>query len=126
MNIFDPGQEATVPRGVVHTSHNANTKEVLHTEFGLSPVSGRTAPEGVSSTEEAFFRNTWGYRNDRATLKNSREISQVLAFNRPAGVVLMLPYCGAVSAVSGYLVSRVSTASTTSQTKDQGEQGKTG
>ena len=97
--VVGTGQSVKIPKGIVHTFRNASSREELELEFLLDPplkfsAAGPESVHGLGDVEEAFFRNTWSYRNDCSSADMPRSLLQVLCFNWRGGVVLMLPGCG--------------------------------
>lgn len=104
-DVLSAGQTIKIPKGVVHTFRNASSQHSMEVEFVLDPpISTRSDALGDGHVEETFFRNTWSYRADVKAAGMERSLLQVMCFNRPPGVVLMMPGCGAwVSWVLGVI-----------------------
>ncbi|ROV99547.1 hypothetical protein VMCG_06350 [Cytospora schulzeri] len=97
--LASAGEVMVIPRGQVHTFCNASEGAGLVVEFVLDPASRRT--------DEAYFRNVWGYRDDctRAGVQGSP--FQSLLFMHRGGVVMALPGPEIVSKTLGLLFTYV-------------------
>ncbi|KAF3767333.1 hypothetical protein M406DRAFT_253352 [Cryphonectria parasitica EP155] len=77
------GEVVVVPRREIHTFCNASEETGLVVEFVLDPVS--------RGTDEAYFRNVWGYRDDCRKAGIRRSFFQALLFMHHGGIVMALP-----------------------------------
>ncbi|KUI69054.1 hypothetical protein VM1G_11529 [Cytospora mali] len=81
--LASAGEVAVIPRGQVHAFCNASEEAELAVEFGLDPAS--------RETDEAYFRDVWGYRDDCTRAGAQRSLFQTLLFMHRGGLVMALP-----------------------------------
>ncbi|CAN8102007.1 unnamed protein product [Discula destructiva] len=93
------GDVVVIPKREVHAFCNASEEVELVIEFVLDPSSRRT--------DECYFRNVWGYRNDLKQAGMDRSVFQALLFMHRGGVLMALPGPETVSLVMGLLLNYI-------------------
>ncbi|KAJ4390089.1 hypothetical protein N0V93_007562 [Gnomoniopsis smithogilvyi] len=99
VRLASGGEVVVIPKREAHTFCNASEEADLVIEFALRPANKRT--------DEAYFRNIWGYRNDLKQAGMQRSIFQSLLFMHRGGVVLALPGPEILSKVAGLLLNYI-------------------
>ncbi|KAL1861522.1 hypothetical protein Daus18300_008785 [Diaporthe australafricana] len=93
------GEVVVIPRREAHTFCNASDEAALVVEFVLDPAS--------RGTDEAYFRNVWGYRDDCRKAGVERSLFQALLFMHHGGVVMVLPGPESISRPLGLLLNYI-------------------
>ncbi|KAK2613979.1 hypothetical protein N8I77_000844 [Diaporthe amygdali] len=97
--LASAGQVVVIPRREAHTFCNASEDAELEVEFVLDPAS--------RETDEAYFRNVWGYRDDCSKAGVKRSLFQALLFMQHGGVVMALPGPESISRPLGLLLNYI-------------------